>query len=156
VTVNVRKAEEGDIPGIVALWEEFMELLRHTNRDYWKVSNGRAAFSRYLVGAVGETDVLVAVSEEKGTGLVGFSLARIETLPEWFGSEQIGLVRYLSVAEDHRGRGVGHEMAAFVIDWFRSLGIRRVELYVLKGLPASDFWSKLGLKEFMDRRFVEI
>jgi GNAT superfamily N-acetyltransferase len=90
------------------------------------------------------------------SGLVGFSLAQIETLPEWFGAEQIGLIRYLAVSENYRGGGVGHEMVTFVIDWFRSLGISRAELHVLKGLPASGFWSKIGFKAFMDRRFREI
>ena len=108
------------------------------------------AFSKCLVSAISADDVLVTVAEIEGTGLVGFSLAQIETLPEWFGGEQIGLIRYQAVAEDQRGQGIGGEMAVFVIDWFRSKSIRRVELYVLKDLPASRFWSKLGFKIFMD------
>jgi GNAT superfamily N-acetyltransferase len=156
MTVHVRKADEGDTSDIVKLWEEFMAFLRRTNRHYWKIKDGRAAFSRYLMSAFREADVLVTVAEKKGTGLVGFSLAQIEILPEWFGSEQIGILRYQSVSENCRGRGIGHEMTSFVIDWFRSLGINRIELYVLKGLPASEYWSKMGFKEFMDRRFMEI
>ena len=70
----------------------------------------------------------MAVAETKETGLVGFSLALIEILPEWFGSEQIGLLRYQAVSENYRGRGVGHELITFVIDWYRSLGINRIEL----------------------------
>ena len=154
--VHVRKADEGDVPGIVELWEEFMELLRCTNPDYWKVRDGRAGFSKYVVSTLREADVLVTVAETTGAGLVGFSLAQIESLPEWFGSEQIGLIRYLSVSENFRGRGIGHGMASFIIEWFRTLGISRIELYVLKDLPASVFWSKIGFKVFMDRRFMEI
>ena len=40
MTGHVRKADERDVPDIVALWEEFMELLRCTNRHYWKVRTG--------------------------------------------------------------------------------------------------------------------
>ena len=156
MTNVVRKAEERDVPGIVALWDEFMQLLRSTNPDYWEVRDGRAAFSRYLEGTFRETEVSVTVAEVEGAGLVGFSLAQIDTLPEWFGSEQIGLIRYLSVSELYQGRGVGQEMAAYIIDWFRSKDISRIELYVLKDLPASGFWSKMGLKVFMDRRFMAI
>lgn len=156
MTNVVRKAEERDIPGIVALWDEFMLLLRSTNPDYWEVRDGRAAFSKYLEGTFRETGLSVTVAEVEGAGLVGFALAQIDTLPEWFGSEQIGLIRYLSVSEPYRGRGVGQEMAAYVIDWFRSKGISRIELYVLKDLPAAGFWSKRGFKVFMDRRFMEV
>ena len=156
MAAHVRKADERDVPGAVALWEEFMELLRCTNHHYWQVRDGRAAFSRFLANVFTEDDVLVAVAEKPGAGLIGFSLARIETLPEWFGSERIGLIRYLSVSENFQGEGVGHEMTTFVFDWFRSLGISRVELYVLEGLPASEFWSKIGFERFMDRRFIEI
>ena len=115
MTGHVRKADERDVPDIVALWEEFMELLRCTNRHYWKVRDGRAAFSRYLVSTFRVTDVFVTVAEKQGAGLVGFSLAQIETLPEWFGAEQIGLIRYLAVSENYRGGGVGHETVTFVI-----------------------------------------
>lgn len=156
MSIHVRKAEERDIPGIVTIWEEFMEFLRCTNRHYWKIRDGRSAFSRYLVSTLSKADVLLVAAEETDRSLIGFSLAHIETLPEWFGSEQIGLLRYLAVSESYRNRGAGYEMATFVIDWFRSLGISRIELYVLKGLPASRFWSKIGFNEFMDRRFIEI
>ena len=156
MTVYVRKADEGDTSDIVVLWEESMEFLRRTNRHYWKVRNGRASFSSYLLNTFREADVLVAVAEREGEGLVGFSLAQIEILPEWFGSEQIGILRYQTVSEKYQGKGVGNEMTTFVIDWFRLLGISRIELYVLKGLPASGYWSKIGFKEFLDRRFMEI
>lgn len=156
MTVHVREANERDTADIVALWEDFMELLRCTNPHYWKVRDGRAAFSTYLVNALTEDNILVAVAEIKGEGLVGFFLAQIEILPEWFGSEQIGIIRYQCVSENYRGKGVGHEMTTFAIEWFRSLGIRRIELNVLNGLPASGYWSKIGFKEFMDRRFIEI
>ena len=45
MSVHVREADERDASGILALWEEFMELLRCANRHYWKVKDGRAAFS---------------------------------------------------------------------------------------------------------------
>lgn len=123
---------------------------------YWKVKHGRAAFSNFLRNTFTEDNVLVAVAEKMGKGLVGFTLAQIEFLPEWFGSEQIGIIRYQAVSKNYQGKGVGHEMTDFVMDWFRSLGISRIELNVLNVLPASKYWSKIGFKEFMDRRFIEL
>lgn len=154
--IRVCRAEVDDVPHVVAIWEEFMELLRQTNPDYWKVVNGPVAFSRYLTGILEDSDFLLAVAREKKGDPAGFVLAYNETLPEWFGSERVGLIRYMAVSGNSQGRGAGREMVAFVMDWFRSLGIRRVELYVLKGLSASGYWEKIGFKPFMERRFLEI
>ncbi len=152
--IDVREAEIGDIPHIVEVWQEFMIMLRRTNPHYWKVKNGRSAFTKYLEDVLAQTEVLVAIAE-RDKKLIGFCLAHIETLPEWFGSNRIGLIRYLAVSEGNRGRGVGNQITTFVKDWFFSFEIKRIELYVLKGLPASKFWTKLGFIEFMDRRFLE-
>jgi len=102
------------------------------------------AFSKYLVRAVSADDVLVTVAEIEGTGLVGFSLAQTETLPAWFGGEQIGLIRYLAVAEDQHGKGIGGEMAVFVIDWS---GSKYERLLVLK-----PFRKKWIVRRQIDRR----
>ena len=152
---DVRQAEIADIPGIVKIWKEFMTVLRRTNPHYWKVKNGQSSFTKYLEDVLADTEILVAVAE-KDKNLIGFSLANIETLPEWFGSTRIGLIRYLAVSENNRRKGVGNQMATFVKDWFASFGIKRIELYVLMDLPASDFWKKIGFIAFMDRRFLEV
>ena len=156
MTVNVREAEEKDIVEIVALWKDFMVMLPQINPHYWKTIDGADAFSIYLSNNLVSSDVLVTVAEKNEVGLVGFSLALVEILPEWFGSEQIGLIRYQSVSKKFRGKGVGHAMTNYIIEWFRSKSISRIEVYVLKGLPASEYWSQIGFKEFMDRRFLEI
>ena len=69
----------------------------------------------------------------------------VEILPAWFGGEQIGLIRYLAVAEDQRGKGIGDEMAVFVIDWS---GSKYERLLVLKPLCGERIvrWQ-------IDRRF---
>ena len=85
--------------------------------------DGQAAFTNHLVSVLAGPEVMVAVVEEGGN-VVGFCLAHIETLPEWFGRERIGLIRYVAVSEDSRGKGIGFQITTFVLDWFRSFGIR--------------------------------
>jgi GNAT superfamily N-acetyltransferase len=155
MNVFIRKARADDIPGIVAMWKEFMKSLRRYNANYWETKNGEQVFAQYLEDVYTNAHTLVAVAETDRK-LVGFTLAYIEELPEWFGKERIGLIRYLAVSEKQQGKGVGQQMASYVMEWFRTAGIKRIELYVLKGIPASGFWAKLGFKEFMDRRFLNI
>lgn len=155
MTFQVREASQKDTEGIVTIWRRFMELLRRTNQHYWKVADPKA-FSKFISRAYAKDQVLVVVAENVQNELVGFTLAQIEILPEWFGSQKLGMIRYQAVSEDYQGRGVGRAMTDFVIDWYRSLGIVRVELNVLSGLSSSKYWSRIGFKEFMHRRFIEM
>jgi ribosomal protein S18 acetylase RimI-like enzyme len=151
----VREANTSDIAHILPIWLEFMEFLEEHNPDYWKMVDGEGAFTQHLKNSLENPLSLVAVLEIN-QNLVGFCLAYIEGLPAWFGADKIGLIRYLAISKDHRQVGLGQKLVSFMLDWFRANGIKRVEVFVLQGIPASGFWGKLGFKEFMDRRFLEI
>lgn len=156
MNITIREAQENDLPDVVNLWSAFMEMLPQINNNYWDVKEGRQAFQKYLRQSLEKQDVLITLAENEKEEMVGFSLSLIEELPEWFGSEKIGLIRYQAVAEEFQGKGVGQAMTGFIFNWFRKQNIKRVELYVLEGLAASDYWSKIGFKTFMDRRFINI
>jgi N-acetylglutamate synthase-like GNAT family acetyltransferase len=132
-----------------------MGYLQGHNPDYWKMEDGEDAFARHLTTSLEDLRSLIAVAETNGN-LAGFCLAYIDGLPEWFGAEKIGLIRYLAVSKDYRRGGIGQKLVSFMLNWFSNNGIERVEVFVLKGIPASSFWAKLGFKEFMDRRFLKL
>lgn len=52
--IHTRRADERDIPGTVAVWKEFMELLCRTNPHYWAVKDGEAAFTKHLESVLAE------------------------------------------------------------------------------------------------------
>ena len=154
--VDIRETTLGDIPDVVDIWRDSMELYRRTNPNYWKLSKkGEKAFCNHVAETLSKPDASVIVAEENGT-LVGFTLVYVESLPEWFETQQIGLIRYMAVSSVARGKKVGAMMFDFAIKWFRERRVNRVELYVLNGLPASGFWQKLGFSTFMERRFLEL
>ena len=97
--VHGLKAHERDISESLATWEESMESFNTPSSHYWQGRGGPGAFSRYLESAIKEPDVLVVVADEKGTGLVGFSWVLIQSRPEWFDPERIGVLRYQAVSE---------------------------------------------------------
>jgi GNAT superfamily N-acetyltransferase len=153
--VVIRYANADDISNLIPIWIAFMNFLEECNPDYWEMVDGEGAFTRHLTNTLKDPRSLVAVAELNRTP-VGFCLAYIEGLPEWFDAEKIGLIRYLAVSKDYHQEGIGQMLVSFMLDWFRTNGIERVEVSVLKGIPATSFWSKLGFKKFMDRRFLEI
>ena len=154
--VLARRATSEDLASIGAIWQDFMAYLSEVNEDYWEVSDDRSSFVDYLRSVLDDADARVAVAEGTSTGVVGFALGLIETLPEWFGSHRVGLIRYVAVSPEAQDQGVGHELVGHLIDWYRGLEIKRVELYMLAGLPAEGFWIKQGFKPFMDRRFITL
>jgi len=155
MNTSIRIARNDDIQDIVLIWSEIMQFLVNCNPDYRQNKDGESAFGLLIKRTIDDPKSIIIVYEADGT-IVGFCWALIERLPEWFGSEEIGLIRYLAVSETNRQYGIGKKMAKYVIKWFHDMGINRIEVYVLKGIPASTFWEKMGFKVFIDRRFLEI
>ena len=150
-----RKATEKDIEQIMEIWLDFMHYLRDINPDYYALSPDHTSFSDFLAKSMDREERSIFVAEEEGI-VCGFLLAFVEALPEWFGEEKIGLIRYLAVREGKQQKGIGQQLFDQSIQWFSSEKIKRVELYVLQGIPASDFWKKQGFRKLMDRRFLLI
>ena len=133
-----------------------MELFAQTNPYYWELDHdGGKFFSAHLIESLSNSETTIVVAEDRKE-ILGFTLAYVESLPEWFGSRRIGFIRYMGVSAEVRDKKIGTMMFEFVISRFREQKINRVELYVLSGLPAAAFWQKLGFSTFMERRFLEI
>ena len=151
----IRKATKRDIKQIIEIWLDFMHYLRDINPDYYSLSPNPISFSDFLAESMELEERRIFLAEEEGE-ICGFLLAFVETLPEWFGEEKIGLIRYLAVREGMQQKGIGKKLFDKSMQWFRSERIKRVELYVLQGIPASGFWKKQGFRKLMDRRFLLI
>ena len=152
---TIREAQLHDIPPILTLWEDFMAYLSSVNPDYYTYKDGKESFGQHLKEEIEKEQNLVAIAVTDEI-LEGFIIAYIDALPEWFEEKPIGLIRYLAISEKAQGKGIGRELANYALEWFKSQKINRVELYVLAGLPASEFWGKMGFKSIMDRRFLEL
>ena len=133
-----------------------MNYLQKENKDYYKLKNGANSFSIFLHNTVGFDDEKRIFIAEHNGNITGFILVGIEHLPEWFGKEKIGLIRYLAIKEGERNKGIGKELVLFATNWFKSMEIQRIELYVLNGIKANSFWENLGYRVLMDRRFLEL
>lgn len=153
--MEIPKARKKDLGQIIQIWIEFMQYLQTVNADYYAAEVDKEAFFHYLNGMLGqhETNLIIAVEEQD---ILGFLVARQELLPAWFGGSELGLIRYLAVKQEQQERGVGKALVLNTLAWFREKGIRRIELYVLDGLPASTFWKKLGFQPLMERRFLQL
>lgn len=68
-----------------------------------------------------------------------------------------GYLHHLAVDPDHRGRGLGRELARRGLDALRAEGIDRCHLFVQRpNEAAARFWSRLGWWERTDIRMFSI
>jgi GNAT superfamily N-acetyltransferase len=92
-----------------------------------------------------------------GAGLSGFVAGRIRTLPPFFGGGLAGFVSDVYVDASARGQGLARALLDAAGDWFRSQGVRRMELQVIMGNGAArDAYLRLGWKEELIQMVLEL
>jgi len=142
----VRHAVAADRGRVKPLWEA---LYRHQAEHGMRLSlpaDAYAAWEESMLPTLGRFAVLV-VAEREGE-LVGFAAGRLRTLPPYLGSAVIGAVSEVFVDEAHRAAGIGRDLVALAVEWFRAQQITRVELQVVSGNPdAIRFYRQLGWHE---------
>jgi len=165
-SVTVREATEEDLLRILELWKEFMDF--HAERDAWYTRSGRghecfAEFVRKNIATVeasvlvADVDVDVDVDTDAGAGAVGYAMARVGERPAVFDDRRTGEVLDLAVAAPHRRKGAGERLVGAVLDWFRGLGLARVELgAIVTNEVANAFWRKMGFRPYMSRLFMSV
>ncbi|NJL56279.1 GNAT family N-acetyltransferase [bacterium] len=81
----------------------------------------------------------------------------VDLVPEMFEQEAAGFLADIYVAEAYRTQGVGRNLVAALADWFRSRGVRHLELYVAShNLAGRSFWEAVGGQEIMRQVRVEL
>jgi ribosomal protein S18 acetylase RimI-like enzyme len=109
---------------VIALWEA-CALTRPWN-------DPQADFCKALDGP--SSTILVArndMSDLTGSIMIGHDGHR-------------GWVYYLAVAPENRGNGIGSALMRAAESWLRDAGMPKVQLMVRDGIPAADFYVKLG------------
>ena len=158
--VIVREATEEDVPRIVELWKEFMDF--HAERDAWytRATSGHECFAEFVRKNMAAEDALVLVADADGdadVGTIGYAMARVGERPAVFDDRRMGEVLDLAVTVPHRRKGAGERLVKAILDWFRGLGLARIEVgAVVTNEVASAFWRKMGFRPHMSRLFMSV
>jgi GNAT superfamily N-acetyltransferase len=86
---------------------------------------------------------ILAVAEEEGK-LIGFAHGALKFLPDYLGSYRTGVITHVFVRPSHRRQDVGSKLVVMLEEWFEEKKVHSVELQVISGNPAKDFWEKAG------------
>jgi GNAT superfamily N-acetyltransferase len=154
--MEIRKAMEREIPGIVILWEKLMASHRGLNPLFELAPTASTAFSNYITSLIASDNHLLVVCLE-GKTAVGYGLAFIAENPPVFKNVKYCMVDDIFLEEKFRGQGLGRKMFEFIMAWMRGKGVSRLELSVAEGNDkAMAFYKALHFRDYLHRLYLEI
>ena len=86
--------------------------------------------------AQGRSRIAVAENDDQ---VIGFCKIRTDTEP--------GVLEYLAVLDRERGKGYGAAFMNWALNTFRELGIKEIDVKVVYGNEAIQFYRKYGFRE---------
>ena len=142
----VRPGDKDDIVRLETLWLEFYEDQKRLGMRLEIPTDAFRHWADSYAPILGRFGCLFVI--EKDNELIGFLTGRIRSLPPHFGGSQAGFITDVYVAEPHRAHGLGRKLVLFATNWFKELGLQRIELQVVSGnTPALNFYRRLGWSE---------
>lgn len=154
--IKIKKASRKDVENIKSLWCEFIDFHERFDNYYKRSENGTDVFSQFALKQINDRDSLVLIAQ-MDEETCGYSIARIENRPPVFVETRFGMIYDFAVSEKYRRNGIGEKLYNAVTEWFKKKNVDRVELNVATSNPISmKFWTKLGLKPYYERRFINI
>lgn len=153
---SIREATPADIPHILVIWLEFMHFHANVNPTFTPTDDGQEKFAKHIKECI-ESDTSLLIVAELSDTVVGYCLASTAERPPVLVDRKYGMIDDLAVVGTRRRQGIGEALLKRAEAWFRTVGIRRVELQVVTANEvASRFWTKVGYVTYMERRYREV
>ena len=155
--IEIAKAVESHVEDIGKLWWEFYLFHHNVNPIFPLPDDPIPSFTKnHLRRFMTSEDCLVLVALD-GTRVVGYGLLEKRRVPPEFKREPYGYIDQMAVTQEYRRGGVGEKLLAAIVEWFRSNGIRRLEL----GTEATNeignsFWRKHGFKVYSHTLYKDV
>jgi ribosomal protein S18 acetylase RimI-like enzyme len=159
VELEVRRAAEEDVPGLLGLWREMMDFHAEVDPRLRPLAppEGERAWEKHLrEDLLGQESACVLVAE-RGGRIVGMIVGLLRDVYPVFEPERRGFVSDISMAADARRQGVGRALLQSLVAWFKERGASRAELRVADANPVSRaFWRAMGCTEYMRDLWYEV
>ena len=150
-TFEIRRATADDIPAVVGLWQELIQYHAELDTYYSWTEPDSSDWCASLVAGHIASDTSTVWIAESNREVIGVCLAQIIERPPVFQESQCGEIPVIAVTTRHRRNGVGRALVQISIEWFKDLGVNRVELRVLiQNEPTRRFFTSLGFSPFLE------
>jgi ribosomal protein S18 acetylase RimI-like enzyme len=136
MNMKIKKADEENIPQIIALMREFADY--ENLLDYCEVTEERLKIA--LFGETKVADAVLAFEDETPIGYAVF-------YPNFatFRGQRGLYLEDIFIKKEYRGRGVGEMILKYLAKSAKERGFERIDFQVLEwNTPAIKFYEKLG------------
>lgn len=140
---------------MVGLWGQLAGEHVELDSFYEPCEGAEANFETYLRQAMASSNFVVLACLD-GKSVVGYLLGSIELHPPVVKCREYGFIDNLVVDSVHRRLGAGSMLVDSAVNWFRSNGVKRVELNVTtSNRPGLAFWESCGFTDFQHVMFLD-
>jgi ribosomal protein S18 acetylase RimI-like enzyme len=146
--VEIRKATQEDLDGIIDQWKDFMDYHITFDRFWTRSKLGHEKVHHFIRSILKNPDCQVLVAT-KNKRIIGYQISQIQEHPPVLQRTRYCLVNDIAIDKKFRGKGIGSKMFEKVKKWAKSKGVDRMELQVAAGnLRAIRFYEKQGMKPY--------
>lgn len=130
--VDAREADASDIAVLTGLYRS-LEAEMVDLHPMWPLADGLSEpVEKSFEEALNDSDTVVLIGTVDGYPF-GFLLARVESLLDQAGGEQVGAIRFIFVDHEAREVAVGEAMREMAMEMLRGRGISKYDAHVLPG-----------------------
>jgi SAM-dependent methyltransferase/ribosomal protein S18 acetylase RimI-like enzyme len=147
--VMVRPATEHDLDPIVGLWREMMELHQQIEPLIWTLApHGDDLFRQHLTDCLANPDYRLFAAQ-RGPDVVGYLLASKGKRPPVLAPSAQGVMHDTCVTRSARRSGIGRQLVAAAMEWFRSEGLTMATVgYTIANPLSGPFWRAQGFRPY--------
>ena len=154
--IKIRKAKLIDVPIVVRLWKEFMNIHKTIVtkkspkfKEYLQLKKGAdIKFRTFLKKNINSRNGLVLVAELRNK-IIGYNLSFIKPNIIVYKIEKLGHISDLYVRKEFQGKGIASKFKNETLKWFKKKKIKTITLMVNNSnLYAHSIYKKWGFKDF--------
>ena len=146
--MEIRKAENADIGGILRLLSQVLEIHAKIRPDIF-VSGTTKYTESELKGIIADKNRPIYVASDGQNKILGyaFCVLRETAFSNTMYDKKSLFIDDLCVDSTVRGKGIGKELFSFVKEKAKAFGATEITLAVWEGnIKAREFYDKLGMK----------
>ena len=152
--LEYREVLVDELEKVAVLYNELLYTIQKEGKDqYWDfdiLSKEDTANSLKEFISDSERKIFIAKEDEEIVGFVTGEIINCH-LPV-SSTKKIGYISGAYVSPEYRGKGVMKKLDGTIIEYFRSCGLKYIELnFISNNIPAKKSWNSLGYRTFREQ-----